>query len=220
MQPSAGVLPRSTRPGPLVRGVPSLLESLWTIAAIVVLLPAFLQLAGTGAGRDQRFADPGFGVQGLPEPTLPALCADIGALAEPALHERWCGSVTARAVAAPPSRVPAALAETLARARRAFAEPIAQAEARRNQLRVQQREGLGELRGLADEIAALEARTQPFADRFQIASSADGPAALACAAQWVDAALAGTETAHGSARANAVLLLAAALDGQGATAAL
>ena len=225
MQLSAGMSPRSERRGVLVRGVPSLLESLWTIAAVVALLPGFARLADTGAGRDQRFADPGFGVQGLPAPTLPAVCAAYGPLAETALHERLCGGGMPMAPAAPSAaRLPVVLTEALARARQAFLGPLQKAQARQHELRVQQREGLGELRGLADEMAALEARTQPFAERFQMTQAdEDGPAALACATRWVEAALAepaAGEIERDRARANAVLLLSAALDGHGATAAV
>ncbi|HJW10871.1 MAG TPA: FtsW/RodA/SpoVE family cell cycle protein, partial [Albitalea sp.] len=92
-------------------------------------------------------------------------------------------------------------------------------EARLNRLRLQQREGIGELRGLADAIAAIEAETQPFVDHFQLATpDAAGPLPLGCAARWAEAALAEpASTAPKAARANAVLLLAAAVDGRAAT---
>ena len=80
-------------------------------------------------------------------------------------------------------------------------------------LRQQQREG-AELRAIADAIAAIEADLQPFVERFQLTGAdAAGPRPLGCAARWAEAALAapGAPTA---ARANGVLLLAAALDGR------
>ncbi|HEY2927795.1 FtsW/RodA/SpoVE family cell cycle protein, partial [Piscinibacter sp.] len=112
----------------------------------------------------------------------------------------------------------------VSRSAHAFLAPVIDAEARLSGLRLQQREGIGELRGLADAIAAIEAETQPFVDRFQLATSgAAGPVPLWCAARWVEAALAEPAApqpagaAPETARANAVLLLAAALDGRAAT---
>jgi len=111
------------------------------------------------------------------------------------------------------------------RARQAFAEPVDRAEKRASELRLQQREGLGELRALADAIASIEGETQPFVERFRLTQGGEsGPAPLRCAAGWVDAALRpvvdGGDAAAQMPRANAVLLLAAALDGHGATEAL
>ena len=55
----------------LAAAVPWLLETACVVAAIVVLLPQFDRVSTLGDGRDQRFADSGLVVAGLPEPALP-----------------------------------------------------------------------------------------------------------------------------------------------------
>ena len=129
------------------------------------------------------------------------------------------------AAADPPAR--AAVAQAIARTSDAFQRPLRDAEQRALALRAQAESGGAELREQADAIAAIESDIAPFRQRFQIASGDDaGPLPLRCAARWVDGALAarlpaGAEAATGiTARANAVLLLAAALDGRAATAPL
>ena len=103
---------------------------------------------------------------------------------------------------------------------RAFLEPVEAAQARLAELQLRQREGIGELRGLSDDDrrdrgrrAALHRALPPRA-----APTTHGPAPLRCAARWVESALAGAAgaAARAMARANAVLLLAAALDGHAA----
>ncbi len=218
---SASAPARTEHRGPIARALPSLMESLLTIAAIAVLLPVFARLSEIGTGRDQRFADPGFWVQGLPEPTLPAVCAAHAALAEPAVRERLCGALDAVAAAQPVARMPVVLTDALSRIRQAFLEPVRNAEARADELRLQQREGIGELRALSDAIASLEAGTRPFVDRFRLAQSGEaGPAPVLCAARLVESALAADAAGPDTARANAVLLLAAAFDGHAAGEAL
>ncbi len=221
----ATVLPApAPRRGRIARLWPALVEAALVVAAIVLLLPQFDRVATVDTGRDRRFADLGFRLQGLPEPTLPAVCAAHGALAEPAVRDRLCGSRDLGAAAQPVSRLPVVLTDALARARQVFIEPVQQAQARSSELRLQQREGIGELRALSDAIAALEADTGPFIERFEIAQGDEaGPKPLACAARAVQAAIAPSpaapagDAAREMARANAVLLLAAAVDGQGAT---
>ena len=187
------------------------------LAAIALLLPLFGRVAELGAGRDQRYADSGFPVRGLPAPSVPAVCSAVGALAEPALRDRLCGrwrGGDARLMA----QLPPALSDAVTRAGRAFLEPVETAQARIAALKLRQREGIGELRDLSDAIAATEADTQPFVERFQLAQAdVPGPAPLVCATRRVEAALA---TSGDTARANALLLLAAALDGHPATDAL
>src|SRR5688572_6885836 len=90
MQQSAALVVPAGRSGWLARRMPSLIEALLVAAVIVLLLPAFERLAEVGAGRDQRFAELGFRVQGLPPPSLPATCEAVGAQAEPALQTRLC----------------------------------------------------------------------------------------------------------------------------------
>ena len=212
------------RHGRLTGIMPLLVELRSVFAAIALLLPEFGRVADIGAGRDQRFADAGFRVNGLPETVLPGLCAAYAALAEAAVRERLCGHVEARSTAPPVSPLPAVLTEAVSRSAHAFLAPAIDAEARLNGLRRQQREGSGELRAMADAIAAIEAETQPFVERFHLAiGDAAGPLPLRCAAHWAQAALAGSDvpeaadTASEMARSNAVLLLAAALDGHAAT---
>ena len=225
MELSTGVGAPRLRPGRLAGIMPLLVELLSVFAAIALLLPEFGRVAEMGAGRDQRFADAGFRVNGLPEPVLPSVCAAYAALAEAPVRERLCGHVDTRSAGgAPLSRLPAVLTEAVSRSAHAFLAPAIDAEARLNGLRRQQREGIGELRGMADAIAAIETETQPFVDRFQLAhADAAGPLPLWCATQWAQAALAGSgvpgpaDAARDMARSNAVLLLAAALDGRATT---
>jgi cell division protein FtsW (lipid II flippase) len=224
MELSTGVGAPRLRHGRLAGSMPLLVELLSVFAAIALLLPEFGRVAEIGAGRDQRFADAGFRVNGLPEPVLPSVCAAYAARAEAPVRERLCGHVDARSTGPPLSGLPAVLTEAVSRSAHAFLAPAIDAQARLNGLRRQQREGIGELRGMADAIAAIEAETQPFVDRFQLANAdAAGPLPLWCAAQWAQAALAGSDVpepadaAREMARSNAVLLLAAALDGRAAT---
>ena len=225
MQLSTVVGVGRARRGWLAGRMPPLLELLLVLAAIAVLLPGFARVAEIGAGRDRRFAEVGFWVKGLPEPVLPAVCAAYATLAEASMRERLCGAVGGASTAPSLSRPPAVLMQAVSRAARAFLAPVIDAEARLSGLRLKQREGLGELRGTADAMAAIEAETQPFVERFQLMKAdATGPVPLWCAARWLEAALdetASPQSADGGAsemaRANAVLLLAAAIDGRAAT---
>ena len=221
------VLATSRRRGWLARSFPALLETLGVVAAIVLLLPFFDRVAQVGVGRDQRFAELSFPVRGLPPPALPAVCSAAGSLAEPALRERLCAGSQSGAPASSLTRLPLPLADALTRTTRAFLERVEIAQARLAELRLRQREGIGDLLGLSDAIAAIEADTEPFIERFQLAQTdLPGPAPLVCATRRVEAVLAdssvpaGGDATHDIARANAVLLLAAALDGHAATEAL
>src|SRR6266851_2741346 len=69
---------------------PSRVESLLTIAAIVALFPAFDRLAADDLGREGRFSDTALVIGGLPERSLPGLCASHGLLAEPLVRDRLC----------------------------------------------------------------------------------------------------------------------------------
>ena len=107
-----------------------------------------------------------------------------------------------------------AIADALARAGQAFLAPLNRANERLAALRQQQREG-AELRAIADATAAIEADLQPFVERFQLGGAdAAGPRPLGCATRWAEGALACTGRSRRRARANGVLLLAAALDGR------
>jgi len=212
----------------IARSLPGLVELLAVAGVIVLLLPLFARLAALGTGRDQRFDALGFVVRGLPAPVLPAVCRSHGALAEPALQGRLCGRISPSNSAAALDELPPVLKKTLLAADHAFLEPVLQAEAQLVPLRLQQREGIGDLRALSDQIAGLEADTRPFAEHFQLIQTeeARGPAPLICATRAVEAVLQQPDPAaagDGSARiarANLVLLLAAAFDGHAATEAL
>lgn len=215
--PHAGSMPGRWR-----RALAPLTEALLLCLAIAALWPAFQRVAQFGDGRDQRFAPRGLVVRGLPEPVLPAACALVADAADPLLNERLCSGPrwpTAGARTAVPEAWPEPLRQAAARAARALAAPVAQAQAEAQALRQRQHEGIGDLRALADAATAIEADTAPYATRFQLRQGAAFAALpLQC---LVDQAEAGASpTATPTARANALLLQAAALDGRAATAAL
>jgi len=189
-----------------------------------MLFPAFARVSEIGNGRDQRFAEAGFRVVGLPAPVLPAICAEYAALADPTVSDRLCGTVGMAATSSRSSGLPVLLTQAVSRSTQAFLAPVREAEARVESLKLQQREDAGELRDTADAVAAIEAEVEPFIERFQLADAETaGPLPLRCAARWADAAWAdpvesGSVGATSEmARANATLLLAAALDGRAAT---
>jgi len=202
----------------------SLVETLLAVALIALLLPAFQRLDENASGRDRRFDAPGFQVTGLPGPVLPALCAGTGGLAEPAVRDRLCTGVRVTATPLPLDALPPVLSDAKARADQAFLAPLHEVETRVGALRLQQREGVGELRHLSDRIAAIEAETEPYVERFELApAKGRGPEPLACALQSVEASLTSPgppDAGQALRRANALLLLAAAFDGHPATEAL
>jgi cell division protein FtsW (lipid II flippase) len=220
MQYRAGSVALAPRGVGWVRHVPSLVEAALVAAAIALLLPGFERLAEVGAGRDQRFADVAFRVDDLPPPSLPAVCDAVGAQADPALRSRLCVGAPVVAAITPLSRLPPPLADALNRSTRAFLAPVEATQSRLGELQLRQREGIGELRGLSDEAAALTADIQPFIERFRIVQGNDpGPAPLRCAARGVEAALA-DPLERPQPKVDAVLLLSAALDGHPQTEAL
>ena len=146
---------------PAQRGVrwapsfPTIVELVLVIAAIAVLWPSFERLAQLGgAGRDQRFLDHGIAVAGLPEAVVPAACESVGALAEARVADALCKS--RRAAAQPPTRMPAALVQAIARASEAFERPLRDEEQHALGLRAQSESGGAELREQADAVAAIE----------------------------------------------------------------
>ena len=198
---------------------PSAAETWLCVAVIVALLPFFFRLADAQSGRDRRFASPALVVQGLPADVLPAACARFGQ-AEPDVRARLCGGRRGEpAPAAALGSMPAGIAQAWQQARGAFQAPLRDARARFTALDLRQREGLGDLLATANEIASLQAATGPFAQRYALSGhDGPGPRPVACAVEATQRALVAGGDAV--ARANAVLLLAAALDGHGATAAL
>ena len=214
----------------LVGSLPAWTELALVLAGVAALLPAFDRVAELADGREHRFAEAGLQVAGLPEPSLPAICSHHARQAEALVRDRLCGALSAApaaGVAAFETGLPVVLERAASRAGQALLAPLHDAEARLNGLRLQQREGGGDVRGIAFGIAAIEADIQPYIDRFQLtAQDSAGLPALGCAVRWVEAAWAApaasanTGTTQAMARANALLLLAAAVDGRSATAAL
>jgi len=204
---------------------PLVAETALVVVAVALLLPWFSRVAGDDAGRDRRFAEAIVTVRGLPDPVLPALCASYGASAEPLVRERLCRRIEPAATA-DTSRMPASLADTRRRVRTAFLAPRSETQARLADLRLQQREGLGDLLVLSNAIEATEAELQPFVNRYVLdGPEGTGPAPLECAFEKVEASLARNPTPtagslQATARANSLLLLGAAIDGHPATPAL
>jgi cell division protein FtsW (lipid II flippase) len=204
---------------------PSRIESVLAVAAIVALFPLFERLAANDIGRDRRFADAAVAIAGLPDPVLPAMCASYGARAEPVVRDRLCRRSELRPGTASVEAIPLALIDAFAQTGRAFHRPLADAERRRAELRLQQREGLGDLLALGNAIESIDSEIQPYIERYSLGDAdAAVPLPLACAFTMTKAAIARTDALAfergDSASANALLLLGAALDGHGATRAL
>jgi cell division protein FtsW (lipid II flippase) len=210
----------------IARWTASLVELALVAAAIVWLWPLFARVALLDPGRDQRFLDRGIAVVGLPGPVLAPTCDAAGALAAPDLAETLCGTRAPTKPARPLTALPAPLATAIDRATQAFVRPLHAADERARALGSEAEDGSAALREHADAIAAIESDLAPFIERFQLNQDASaGPLPLRCAGRWVESSFATRAAATASAtaeraRANAVLLLAAALDGRGATAAL
>jgi cell division protein FtsW (lipid II flippase) len=200
---------------------PSLIETLLALAAIAALLQPFERLSLNDTGRDRRFADAAVSVGGFPERVLPALCASYGALAEPLVRDRLCRRSELKSSAAPAENMPLSLVNAYSQTVRAFQRPLADAERRRTDLRLQQREGLGDLLALGNAVEAIDAEMQPYVERYSLSGRGDGaPVPLACAFDMVKSSLAAPPERGETARTNGLLLLGAALDGHGATQAL
>jgi cell division protein FtsW (lipid II flippase) len=200
---------------------PSLIETLLAIAAIAVLLPSFDRLAANDSGREARFADAAISVAGLPQRVLPGLCASHGAFAEPMVRDRLCRRSDLGSDASRIDAMPVALVNALAEVSHAFRRPLVDAETQRSDLRLQQREGLGDLLALGNAIQAIDSEIQPYIERYALFDRNDAvPLPIACAFDGVKSALAHPSERGDPAQANAVLLLGAALDGYGATQAL
>src|SRR5439155_15192746 len=193
---------------------------------IGAVLPWFDRVAGDDLGRDRRFADTLIAVRGLADPLLPSLCSTYSDFAEPIVRERLCRGVDGRSPVGGVDRMPSKLAQARTSIRNAFIAPLDEAQARLSSLRLQQREGLSDLLALGNAIDASERELMPFVKHYQLdRSEGVGPLPFACAFDIVDGALAASTVRAANAqrelaRANAVLLLGAALDGHAATAAL
>lgn len=203
--------------GSTATGASGLVEGALSVLAVLALLPAFAAIGDTPSGRDQRFAQPQFVVRGLPDPVLPQLCLSHGGLASPPIRERLCPKPGV-AINTQLEQLPVALADAAARTQTAFMRPVQQADDRVAALRLQQSEGVGELLAAGDAMASIDADLQPFLARYAI-QRPHGPLPLRCAMS----ALGAQPVAPGTidpARADAILLTAAALDGHGGTAML
>ena len=228
-QPTAPAsVPARARSGPRrwQRALAPLAEALLLCLVVAALWPSFQRVAQFGDGREQRFAPRGLAVRGLPDPALPAACALVADAADALLKDRLCSGPRwpsaqprNRLPDTQPDNWPEPLRQAAARAARALAAPVAQAQAEAQALRQRQREGIGDLRALADAATAIESDTAPYAARFQLRGGTALP--LQC---LVDDAEAGAgsaappaTSATPAARANALLLQAAALDGRAAT---
>jgi FtsW/RodA/SpoVE-like cell cycle protein len=193
------------------------IETMLALVAIAVLALQFERLDANDSGRDRRFADTAVAVGGLPERVLPAVCASYAALAEPLVRERLCRG-SDRGQRARVDAMPSVLVDAFAQASRAFHRPVADAERRRAELRLQQREGLGDLLALDAAIESIEAELQPYVERYSlIGRDGAAPLPLACAFDSVRSAIGRPAERGEIAQANALLLLAGALDGHGAT---
>ncbi|HEX4234835.1 MAG TPA: hypothetical protein VH041_11050 [Caldimonas sp.] len=213
----------------LGRSLPSLVEFALVAAAILWLWPLFVRVATLDPGRDQRFLDRGIAVAGLPAPVLEQTCDAVAPLAAADLATALCGSRAAAASSHPLASLPGPLAIAIGRATQAFVRPLQAADERARTFGNEAENGSAALREDADAVAAIESDLAPFIERFQLTQGASvGPLPLRCAARWVESSLAAQAAPGGQvlgaaaerARADAVLLLAAALDGRRATAAL
>lgn len=208
--PVAGTLSREHR-----IAWPLLIEAALVAVALAAILPWFGAFAEHPSGRDGRFAAGSVAVHGLPNSVLPQLCA-LALPAQPLVRESLCASNGASSGASL-DRIPPSLRSATTRATQAFLLPVEQAQLRLVDLRAQQRDGSGDVLALGDEIASTEAEIQPFLGRYaMVAGEAGGPRPLACASELLQAAFADPR-AKPDVRANAVLLLAAALDAHPAT---
>src|SRR3984893_1827576 len=197
-----------------------MIEGILVRGLIGALLPRFATLAEQETGRRGGFAEYIVTVRGLPDPVLPKLCASLGSSAEAIVRDRLCGRARAISESERIERVPLALASEIARAKDAFLAPLKDSQAFLCDSPQQQRQG--ELPVLDNGVESAAAEIQTFIKRYSIDSArGEGPRQLACAFNRVERALAqaaavpsaGRETA----RANAVMLLGAALDGHPAT---
>jgi len=205
---------------------PLMAEAVLVIGTVAALLPWFDRFAADDAGREGRFAESIVAVRGLPNPVLPSLCASHGAMAEPFVRERLCRRIDVESAGADVDRLPLPLADARSRARNAFLAPLRDTQARLAELRLQQREGLGDLLDLSNAIEAVDGELQPFVKRYALdGPDGTGPLPLGCAFEIVESSLArrpagAANAQRDMARANALLLLGAAVDGHPATPAL
>ena len=203
-----------------------LFEALFTLLAVALLLPRFFILAANIEGRDGRFALEPIEVAALPTPVLPDVCETHAALAEPFVAERLCRRGVRVAEPTSVERIPSALLAASAHVKAAFGAPIARAEARISELEAQRRDGASDVLQSGDAIDGVHAVIRPFVQRYAIdAQHASMPLPLACAYETVASMRATPKRAQigegaDTARANAVLLLAAAFDGDARTGSL
>jgi hypothetical protein len=200
---------------------PLLFEALFTLAAVAALFPLFDTHSANVEGRDGRFGDDAISIAGLPARVLATLCNSHGALADQALREQLCAGQAMRSTTAEIDRMPAVLVDSQTRIKAAFSTPLRKTQAHAADLRLQPREAPGDV-PLGE---ATDARIRSFVRRYALdVTTGAAPMPLTCAYELVAAALSSTpasrDPASRAARANAVLLLAAAMDGDARTAPL
>ena len=219
-----------TRRRGFAAAIPGATELMAVLLAIGMLLPLFDRVAASAPGRDGRFGADRFELGALPESVLAPVCDAVGWAAEPELAAQFCRHAERRPPLAPSLRMPLPLQDAIAQAAKAFDAPVRAAQSRLAALRQQQKDEGADVRDIADAIADAEAEIEPLMTHFRLAADRSGPLPLRCASRWVEAALVdhgaaaprnvastAQPDAATAARANAVLLLAAALDGRTAT---
>jgi cell division protein FtsW (lipid II flippase) len=196
---------------------PSIAETLFALAAIVLLAPLYIPVSGDGFVRDRRFDADTVRVEGLPDAVLRSVCRSHGPHAEPEVRNRLCGSQGSVAVATSAASLPEALAKSRSRIAAAFRAALANAE---QALAAQDPVALPDPspggRPLERDIAG-------FASRYGLdRTGSSGPRSVECAFDQVGALARSRDAPDRPPQhlANAVLLLAAALDGHRATSAL
>ena len=182
----------------------------------------FERIAPLDPGRDQRFLDRGIAVVGLPEPVLAQTVRRCRRACRTRARERAVRSACRSRSVASLNALPAPLASAIGCATQAFVRPLRAADERADMLGNEAGDGSAALRAHADAIAAIESDLAPFIERFQLTRTARAPARCHCAAPHAgsnrrsrrERRLPMRALGGDAARANAVLLLAAAIDGR------
>jgi len=98
-----------------------LIEASLVVGAIAILFPWFGTLALQETGRGDRFANAALSAQDLPAPVLPGLCVGFAADADPLIRDTLCSGVASTRAAVRIDRLPRALVDAKAEAKRAIA---------------------------------------------------------------------------------------------------
>ena len=98
-----------------------LIEASLVVGAIAILFPWFGALALQETGRADRFANVALSAHDLPAPVLPGLCSSFAADADALIRDKLCSGGALKHAPVPIDRLPRALVEAKAEARRAIA---------------------------------------------------------------------------------------------------